>query len=83
MELHSEGIINPTNDTEEQENGPLSFTSGTLKIKDDGKFIQEEVKEMDEATKMQLLKIASESKFSKWTNILLLIDLYGKFSVFA
>ncbi|KAG4915099.1 hypothetical protein JHK87_052656 [Glycine soja] len=45
--------INPTNDTEEQEDFPVSLAKEKLGIEDDGKFNQEEAKAIVEATKVQ------------------------------
>ncbi|KAK7339569.1 hypothetical protein VNO77_20246 [Canavalia gladiata] len=53
--------INPINDTEKQEKVPASHKGEILEIEDDGKFIQEEAKEMEEETKMQPQKTATES----------------------
>lgn len=54
---------NPSNDTEEVERVPASGAREKSEIKDGGKFIQEEAKKIEEATGMQLLKTATESRF--------------------
>ncbi|XP_061358797.1 uncharacterized protein LOC133302989 [Gastrolobium bilobum] len=53
--------INPISDTEKHEKDPGSYTGEKLEIKDGGKFINEEAKEMEEAADMQLLKTTTES----------------------
>lgn len=64
--------INPTNDTKEQEKVPVSHTREEIENEDDGKYKQKKAKETEEATEMQLLKTATDSMCSKFTNILLL-----------
>lgn len=60
--------ISPTNETEEEEEKiPAKPTKPKLEIEDDGRFILEEAKVMEEATGIQLLETASECMFSKFT----------------
>ncbi|KAK7306907.1 hypothetical protein VNO77_44868 [Canavalia gladiata] len=53
--------ITPTKVSEEQQKVLVSCSAGKLEINNDGRFIQEEAEEMEEANEMQLLKTASES----------------------
>ncbi|KAK7306908.1 hypothetical protein VNO77_44869 [Canavalia gladiata] len=53
--------INPTNDTEKQEKVPASHNGEILEIEEDGKFIQEEAKEMEEETKNAATKNSTKS----------------------
>ncbi|RDX85976.1 hypothetical protein CR513_32747, partial [Mucuna pruriens] len=54
--------INPTNETEEQEEVQPSHAKENLLIRDGEKVDQEEGKEIEDATKMQLLNTEAESK---------------------
>ncbi|CAL0323063.1 unnamed protein product [Lupinus luteus] len=53
--------INQSNDTEEQENDPESNTGEKLEIKDDPEIIQEEAREKELATEIQLPETVTES----------------------
>ncbi|XP_020236707.1 uncharacterized protein LOC109816216 isoform X4 [Cajanus cajan] len=62
-QLHSDGEaakINPNNDTEEQD-VQVSYAKEQQQIKEDGKFDQEEADGIEEANKVSLLNIATES----------------------
>lgn len=61
MDAKTTHIINPINDTEEQEMVPESHSGEKLELEDVGELKKEEAKEMEEATVMQILKTASES----------------------
>lgn len=67
--------INPTNDTGDQEQVSASQSREKLDIEDEGKFIQEEAKEMEKATEMQSAKTETQSMFSKLTKVFLLCQI--------
>lgn len=64
LEGKTTDILNPPNNNEEQENFLASYTSEKINTNDDGKFIQEEAKDKEEAIEMKLQKTTSKSKFS-------------------
>lgn len=60
-------ITNPCgySDSKEQKNGPVSPTKDKPEIEDDAKFKQEEAKEMEAVTEMQLHETALESNINE------------------